>query len=120
MSQVRSTNAYTKPGIYTFTVPPGVSGAELFLWGAGGAAGATGATHTYVSGQAVVGSTTKLSYVPTNVPGTPALPQVIPGGSATYSTAGTYAVSLPPGVTTATVVTTPATGGTRSSTGKGY
>ena len=117
MSQVRLTKAYNKPGIYTFVVPPGVSGAELFLWGAGGASGSTGASYTYVSGKAVVGTTSELTYVPTNVPGTPALPQVIPGGSATYSTAGTYSVSLPPGVTTATVTTTSATGG-RSLGGK--
>ena len=110
MSQVRQTLSYLKPGTYTFTVPPGVSGAEIFLWGAGGASGATGASTRYVTGQAVVGSTTTIVDVPSEVtiPGTPGY--VIPGGSRTVTQSGV--VSLPPGITSATVTATGGTGAT--------
>jgi hypothetical protein len=45
-----------KPGVYTFTVSPGISQIDIDLWGAGGAAGSAGQSTQVVTGQQQVGT----------------------------------------------------------------
>lgn len=106
---IKQTVTHKRPGIYTYTVPAGVSTVEIHLWGAGGADGTGGSSSSVVIGQQaagtkIVGQTQTGSVeVGTRVV-TPAVPDtVIPGGTQVYSSAGSYTAVLPPGVTTATV-----------------
>lgn len=117
MSKIQQTLTLTTPGTYTYTVPDGVSTLEVYLWGAGGGAGEKGKTvsrqidrrqvGTKVVGQTQVGTRQIGTQVVTQ-----AVPEIIiPAGSQTYSSAGTFVAALPSGITTAKVTVVGGQGG---------
>lgn len=122
MSLKSQTLTYTKPGVYSFTVPEGIGEIEIAIWGAGGAAGqgATSSTEEVgrvkigerIIGQQLVTPASSRSVVVTRervIPGQPGY--VVPGGQQTITNPGTTTVQLPAGVTQATVVATGGGGG---------
>ena len=122
MSRISQTSTYTMPGTYTYVVPAGVSSVEIHLWGAGGADGLSGANlsrqiGTQASGSRVIGQTQSGSQVVgQRIVQTGTSEIVIPGGSQTYSTAGSYVAVLPAGVKTARVTATGGTGASATET----
>ena len=118
---------YTQPGVYTFTVPDGISEIEVHLWGAGGASGQGNTNVSVESGSEIIGTrivgqrqiapaSTKTRTVVQErvIPGTPAY--TIPSGSYTILTAGSRTITLPNGISQATLVSRDNTGKTTTTT----
>ena len=104
MSLISQTTEYTTPGIYTYTIPQGVSSLELYLWGAGGANGPTGPSIQVSGGMVASGSIqTGTSLITAATAGVAAV------ANGTFSGGGTWKV--PAGVTSINYTISGAPGG---------